>query len=197
MNTGVSGVRQLLIDRGREPGIDRLIRLPVFRSEFRPDIDQVAERPQPFVRKSAVVGGKLVRRRATAAASWYAGVSGGTRTLSVGIDERAVGGAGAVRDPHAAALAHQRVERDRDAAGRRGTDDAAVAVVVVQVGLAVGHHDQRPRGARIDLAGMGQTGAEDRRARPARRWRSGRRAASAPDRPRSGTRSRAPTPAPA
>jgi hypothetical protein len=80
------------------------------------------------------------------------------------VDERAVGRAGSVANPDAAALAHEGVQRHGDAARCRRADDLVVGVVIVQVGLAVRDDDQRSRRARLDLAHLGQAHAKD--------WRS-------------------------
>jgi hypothetical protein len=70
-----------------------------------------------------------------------------------------------VRNPDAAAFAHQRVERHTHTAGRRRRDDLAVGCFAVHVRLAVRHHDERPRRQRVQLAGAHQAAPEQQRAR--------------------------------
>ena len=86
----------------------------------------MAERPEPAVarsrrssRSSSSAYSQSRRRR-------YAGASGGTSIELRSSTTAAIGAAGAVRDPDAAALAHERVERDRHAAGRRPRADRSV-----------------------------------------------------------------------
>ena len=58
MKTGASVVAELRVNRRGESRVDVLVRCPVFAAELRPDVDDVAERPQTFVGKAAVVGGE-------------------------------------------------------------------------------------------------------------------------------------------
>ena len=79
------------------------------------------------------------------------------------VDDSAVSGAGSVGDPDAAALAHQRVERDRHAAGCRADADRSVLGVVMRPGLAIGHdHETGARAA--DLARLSERRLEENRA---------------------------------
>ena len=67
-----------------------------------------------------------------------------------------------MRNPDAAPLAHQRVERDRHAAGRRRDANFPMAVVAVEIWFAVRDDDQRPLGVRVELAGAGEPHPEQR-----------------------------------
>ena len=55
---GVVGDDELFVDCSGKPHVDVLIRRPVLAAELRPHVHHVAERPQPFVRESAVVRGE-------------------------------------------------------------------------------------------------------------------------------------------
>ena len=68
-----------------------------------------------------------------------------------------------MRNPDTAALAHQRVERDGDAAGRRRGHDASALVLTVQVRLAIRDDDQRPPRRRVEVAAAGQPVAKEQR----------------------------------
>ena len=72
------------------------------------------------------------------------------------IDNECIGVAAAVRDPYAAALTHERIERDGHATGRRLRDDrASRLVMLVHPRLTIGHDDEPAAGA-PDLAGLRQ-----------------------------------------
>ena len=157
------GRRELLVDRRGEPDVDLLVRRPVLGAELRPDVHHVAERPQPFVGEPAVVRGE--RRLLEPQPPQRVGRSVGRHHhLVVRVDDLAIGVAGAVRDPDAAALAHQRIERHGHAAGRRLAVIAAVAVPGVQIRLAVRHDEQRPRGRGLEIARPREALAEEDRA---------------------------------
>ncbi len=163
MNTGVSGSVTSSVDGSGEAFVDVLVGLPVVGAELRSHVDEMAERPETLVGEPVVVRrerrllepqpAQLIRR-----------VFGRNRHLVRGIDDASIRRAGAMCDPHAAALPHQRVERDRNAAGGRLGDDRAVRVLAVQVRLAIGHDDQRTRRLRAELATARETVAEEQRA---------------------------------
>src|SRR5689334_8746098 len=69
------------------------------------------------------------------------------------VDDEAVGGAATMRDPCPAPLAHQCIERYRDASGRARPCDAAVLAPDVQIGLAIGDDKQRTRTVSFLFAG--------------------------------------------
>ena len=100
----------------------------------------------------------------TAGASAYAGRSGGTRILSFASTTLAIGSARAVRDPHAAPLAHQRIERHGHAAGRRRARDACRQRRSC-AGTARGWTRRAAAAGalRVDFARSCQAGAEQRR----------------------------------
>ena len=145
MNTGVSVRRQLLVDDGGELVVHRLIGRPVGAAKLRPDVDQMAERPQSFVGEPAVVGLEFLALQPQAAKLVGRRIGRHAHRV-IGIDDRPIGGAVTMGNPGSAPLSHQRVERHRHAARRMGQDDAAVVRVVVQVRLPVRHDDQRPAG---------------------------------------------------
>ena len=106
--------------------------------------------------------------------------------MARGVDALAIGRARAVRDPDAAALAHERIERHGDAAGRRRDRDAAILASGC-AGTAHGWRRRRAGAARWRRSrppAPGRCGT--RPARRARRGRSPPRAASAPGSPQVG-----------
>ncbi len=104
----------------------------------------MAQRPQPFVRKSVVVAVLALPSAARRAAACIRGLSGGTRirsslsTVSRSASARAHG------DPRAVAGAQHRLQRRHQAA--RGNLNASIpfARANVRVRLAIGNHEQRP-----------------------------------------------------
>ena len=129
---GNDGVRKALVDRP--------ITLPVRLAEDRPHVRDVAQGPQALVGEAVVVpllflGGQpeptepvvlLARRHGDAI---------------LRVHDFPVGTAAAVRDPGARAGAHDWLHGRHQAAGRPAHDDTAIGGTVVDVGLAVRHHD--------------------------------------------------------
>ena len=143
MNTGVAASLEIGGHRFGESPVDGLIRRPVFRAEHRLDVNHVAQRPQAFVREAAVVA-PLFFLAEPDAVEIVGGSVGRNAHAIVVVADLAIGVAGAVRDPRAAALAHQRVERDRHAAGRRNGDDRSVLSRLMKIGLPVGNDNEHP-----------------------------------------------------
>ena len=131
----------LLEHRLGELRVDARVLLPVGGVEDGPRVGDVAERPQRAVREAVVVAlflflgqpdapqrvGRLVRRNGEASA-----LVGGF----------AIAAAAAMRDPHAAGGAHDRIER-RDEAARRANppDTRSGPDAVVDVRFAIGDDD--------------------------------------------------------
>ena len=132
-----------LVEHGLgELRVDARILLPVRGVEDGPGVSDMAERPQRAVRKAVVVAllffmgqpdaaqrvGRLVRRNAEASA-----LVGGL----------VIPAAAAVRDPHAAGCAHDRIERGDESARRTNPPDTASGTLdtVVNVRLAVRDND--------------------------------------------------------
>ena len=86
-------------------------------------VRDVTGRPQPFVREPAVVAPLFLRRQPDALERVGRRVGRHSNAIAR-VDDVAIGAAGAVSDPRAAALAHQRIERHRHAAGRRGRSES-------------------------------------------------------------------------
>lgn len=153
---------ELLVDRRREPFVDLAVGRPLLAAEARAHVDDMAERPQPLVGKAAVVRGKR-RLLEPQPAQRIRGMFRRHQHLVGIVDDQAIGGARPVRNPGAAALAHQRVERHGDAAGCRRPRDAAIVAADVQIRLAVRDDEQRTTGARLLLAGARQAAPEEHR----------------------------------
>ena len=112
---------------------------PVARAEGGPHMGDVAQRPQPLVGEAVVVAGLLLRRQPDAA-DLVGGFVRRHRDAIVLVHHFAIGRAAAVGDPGARAGAHDRLQRgDQPARGALHLD--AIAAALVDVGLAVGHHD--------------------------------------------------------
>ena len=142
---GCRRIGELLLDSGGETRVDLLIGIPITRSKHRPHMRHVTERPQPLVGEPFVVAFGLVGRQPYSAERVGRVVRGHDNTV-VRVDNVPVRPSSAVRNPHPAALSHQSVEGNRDAAGRRRPDDPSVVHPVVLIGLAVRHDDERSRG---------------------------------------------------
>ena len=99
----------------------------------------VAQRPEALVGKAVVVAGLLLRRQPDAA-ELVGGLLRRHGDAVVPVHHLAVGRAAAVGDPGAGAGAHDRLQRRDQAAGRALHLDA-LAAPLVDVGLAVGDHD--------------------------------------------------------
>src|SRR6266545_1719666 len=139
------GVRQFGGHGFCEAAIHLLVGVPILRTEDWLHVHHVAQRPETFVREAAVVArfflvgepdpvkvvGGGIRRNADAIGFVGDGAICITRT---------------VRDPRAATLAHQRVERHRHPAGGRHGLYRSVPGCLMEVGLAIGNdyeHAQR------------------------------------------------------
>ena len=156
------GRSDLGVNRRGEPRVDVLIGRPILAAKLRTDVDHVAQRPQALVGKAAVVRGE--RRLLEPQPAKHVRRTLGRHQHLVGrIDHEPVGRAGAVRDPHAASLAHQRVQRHGDAAGRRFHRQSGHPLLAVEVRLAVRHDDERARRVRVELAGLRQPAAKQNR----------------------------------
>ena len=135
-------VRQLRSHGRREPHVDPLIRRPVLAAKPRADVHGVGERPEPLVREAIVVTPLILRREPDPPQQIGRRFRGDLDPIA-GVDDLGVRVSGAGRDPDAAPFAHQRVERDRDAAGRRHGLNRTVRLSRVLVWLAVRYHDER------------------------------------------------------
>jgi hypothetical protein len=135
-------IRELGGDRLREARIHVLVFIPVAGSKDRPDVGDVTHRPQPFVGEAAVVAFLLLGRQPDALERVRRRIRRNHDPIPV-VDDQAIGVPGAVRDPGAAALAHQRIESNRHASSRRGRRDGTIRLSGVHVRLAIGHHEQR------------------------------------------------------
>ncbi len=147
---GRVGRAELGVHGGGEARVDVLVGCPVLGAELRPHVDDVTERPQPFVGEPAVVGGERRLLEPEPAQRVRRSVGRNAHVIG-GIDHERIRRTGPVRDPHAAPLPHQRIERDGDAAGRGAGHNRAVARFGVQIGFAVGDHHERPWLVRVDL----------------------------------------------
>ena len=136
-------VGQLLLDDGGELLVDALVGGPVGGAKNGPDMRFVAQRPEPLVGKSLVVAARLVRAEPEPPQPIRRAVGRNHDPVAV-VHHIPVGTAGSMRDPDAAALAHQGVEGDRYAAGGGRPADGAVFVPEMLIRLPVGNDDQRP-----------------------------------------------------
>src|SRR5262245_13989346 len=135
---------QLLVDRSRELRVDTLIRRPILWPKHGPDIHDVAQRPKPFVREPTVICGELLFLKPQAPKL----VGGGLRRhpyFVESINHCTVRTTSSMRDPDAAAFAHERIQRDGYAAGCGRVIDGPVLLVIVQIRLAIGRDDQWSR----------------------------------------------------
>ena len=119
--------------------VHRAVLLPVRLAEHRPHVGDVAQRPQPFVGEPVVVAPLLFLGEPQAAQQVFV-VPRRQRNPVMAVHRVAVRAAAAVRDPRARAGAHHRLHGGHQAAGGPAHDDAA-AFALMEVGLAVGHHD--------------------------------------------------------
>ena len=150
--------RRLERDRFREQPVDVLIRVPVLRPEDRTHVRLVAERPQAAVREAGVVALLVLRRQPEPAQPVRRRVGRHFHGAAL-VDDLAIGRARGVRDPDAAAIAHQRVERDGHAARRRPGANRSVRRVLVHPRLAI-RHDDEAAGRAADLLALGQRRAK-------------------------------------
>ena len=134
------GVLHLLQHRFGEHLVHALVLLPVGGAERRTRMGNVAERPEPFVRKAEVVAVLLRFRQPDAAQHVPRHIRRHAHT-GLGVDYFAIGVAGPMRDPGAVAGAKHRFERGDEAAGRHERLDRA-APTDVFVRFAVGDHEQ-------------------------------------------------------
>ena len=143
---GAVGAR-LRRDHVGELGVDLLIGAPIARAKRRPHVRQVAQRPESLVGEAVVVPlflllgephaaqgvGRIIRR--------HADVVEAVHRLAIRV-------AGAVRDPHAGAGAHDGLERRDHAARGHLHHRAVVGIEVMDVGLAI-RHDDHLRGMQV------------------------------------------------
>ncbi len=125
-----------------EPGVDPLIVLPVGFAEDRPDVDDVAQRPEALV-GIAVVEPLFLHLAEPDPPEDVAGVVRRDRDVVPVIDDVAVRIPQAGRDPGPAAGPDDRIEGHGHAAGRGDAADPLVGVDV-DVGFAVRDDDQLP-----------------------------------------------------
>ena len=122
--------------------VDARILLPVRGVEDGPGVGDMAERPQRAVREAVVVALLFFSSQPDAAQCVRRLVrrNGETSALVGGL---AIAAAAAVRNPHAAGCAHDRIERGDEAARRTNPPDAASGTLdtVVNVRLAVRDDD--------------------------------------------------------
>ena len=114
---------------------------PVLRPEQGPGVGDVAEGPEPLVRKPVVVALLLVLREGHPLER-VERILGGDLDPVPFLDDVPIGIPGTVRDPGPAAGPQDRVERRDQAAGRYDALQPETAADV-HVGLPVGHHDER------------------------------------------------------
>jgi len=123
--------------------VDTLIFVPVFGTEDGARVGDVAERPEAFVGEAFVITAIFFRGEPDAAQR----VGGARRRnlqVIVGVDDFAVGVAGAVGDPGAVAGVENGFEGGDDAAGGDEHLNGVVALVEdVHVGLPVGNDVER------------------------------------------------------
>ncbi len=122
----------------------------------------VAKRPQALVGKAVVVAAFLLVGEPDAAQR-VRGIARRDIDAVVRIHGRAVGRAAAMRDPRARARAHDRLHR-RDEPARRMPDHDAVALVHVDVGLAVRHEQHLVAGQLVAQHRAQHFGIPDRAA---------------------------------
>jgi len=127
-------------DRVGEAAVHLLVMLEVLAPEAGPRVRDMAERPQAFVGEPVVVAPLLLRGEPDPADRVRL-LAGGHADAGVAVAGLAVGVAAAVRDPHARAGAHHRLEGGHQAAGRVEDAHAPVGIPFVDVRLAVGDHD--------------------------------------------------------
>ena len=113
--------------------------MPVAGPKHRPHVRDVAQRPQAFVGEAVVVA-LLLRLGQPDPPQGVARRPGRHLHTIVLVDDIAVGGAAALRDPGAGAGSHHRLHRGHQPAGGPVAGDAVVAVLV-DVGLAIGDDD--------------------------------------------------------
>ena len=97
---------ELAVHGGGKPSVDVLVGRPVLGAKLRPHVDDVAERPEPFVGEAAVVGGEG-RLLEPEPAQRVGRAVGRDPHVIRGVDDRLVRRSRAVGNPHAAALPHQ------------------------------------------------------------------------------------------
>ena len=156
------GCRHFAIDRRGKPRVHLLVRGPVLGPELRPDVDEMAERPQALrsrIRRSR-------RRTRPAESTGGAGRRTGCREAPVSCRRSSTVSRSAVPAPCAI---HVPPRSRISASSATATPPVAVAhvmrpslVEVVQIRLAVRDDEQRPRRVRIDFAGAHQARAEER-----------------------------------
>src|SRR5687768_8452021 len=126
--------------RVREHSVGVLVVAPVRGPEDGPVVREVAERPEAFVGEALVIPALLGGAEPHASqpvglfARWH-----GQR--SPGVHRLAVGRTAPMRDPGSAAGAQDGLQGGHDAPGRTHDPYAAVARALVDVGRAVGDHD--------------------------------------------------------
>src|SRR5262245_36048374 len=123
--------------------VDAAIMVPVRRLEFGTGVGDVAQGPEGFIGEAAVVPVQLLLREPDPAQSIRRVVRGDGDAIVL-VNDVTVGFAAPVRDPHAAAGAHDRVERRGQSTGGLLAADFTIAKNVAE-GLAIGNdHQLRP-----------------------------------------------------
>ena len=130
-----------------ELGIHLLVCAPVAGAKRRTHIGQMTERPQALVGEAVVIPLLLIVGQPDPA-QCVAGVVGRHSDLIVSIHGRAIGAAGAVRNPNAGAGPHDGLERSHHAARRNLPDGLVIGVEIMDVGFAV-RHDDHLRGIQL------------------------------------------------
>ena len=138
------GILEVAGDGLGEAAIHGLVGRPVFRAKHRLHVDHVTERPEALVREAAVVPALLFLAQPDPM-QIVGGIFRRHAHTIARIADLPIGIAGAVRDPRAAALAHQRVERHGDTSGRGNSRDGSVLSRFVEIRLPVGNNNEHGR----------------------------------------------------
>ncbi len=153
---------EFLVDSRGEALIDFLIRGPVIGAELRPDVDDMAERPEAFIGESAVVRRER-RFLEPEPAKRIGGSIGRNQHLVVRVHHTAIGGAGAMRNPHATPLTHERIKGHGHATGGGHHSGGSIGLRHVEIGLAIREDDERARDEGLACARAEQSAAEEQR----------------------------------
>ena len=122
-----------------EFAVDGFIGLPVRRAKNRPGEGDMAKRPQALIGEAQIIA-LIFFLRQPDPAQRVGRIAGRHLHPVVLVDHETVGRSAAIGDPGAGAGAGDRLERRNQPTGRHQQLDA-ITLDVVDVGFAVGHHD--------------------------------------------------------
>ena len=156
-------VRQFLVDRRSEPVVDGLVRGPVLAAKLRAHIDQMAQRPQTLRWQTR----RNTRRTAPDRATADEADRTDCRAARAPCRPASTTARSAAPSPYAIHTPSRSRIRASSATATPPASLATViapsAVVVVQIRLAIRHHDQRTPHVGVDLSGTRQSASEQQR----------------------------------